>query len=189
MIIIISIKIKIFMKQILLSLVLISMSFLFTSAQEEITKDDEISRRGPIVIDEPCEGGMVRYYFDGDGDGYLDISNCIELQSIENNLSADYELVNNIDCSDSVNWNSGAGFSSIGLVNDEFWGVLEGHSFDILDLYNTNLGMFGVLGGEVHNLNLVNVTVAPPSTEPVKPPFFVPNNILSNKVDGRAAQF
>ena len=35
------------------------------------------------------------------------ISNCEELHSIEDDLTAEYLLVNDIDCSDTVNWIDG----------------------------------------------------------------------------------
>jgi len=43
-----------------------------------------------------------------------EISNCDELQEMINNSRASYILVNDIDCSDTINWNNGQGFNPIG---------------------------------------------------------------------------
>jgi len=43
-----------------------------------------------------------------------------QLQSMSDNLGWDYQLANNIDASDTVNWNAGAGFEPLGDHPD--WG-------------------------------------------------------------------
>ena len=58
-------------------------------------------------------------YFTGAGSGTsgdpYNITNCTQLQEMENNRTADYELVNDIDCSDTINWNNanGDGFDAL----------------------------------------------------------------------------
>ncbi|MGD9638428.1 MAG: ZmpA/ZmpB/ZmpC family metallo-endopeptidase-related protein [Alphaproteobacteria bacterium] len=67
------------------------------------------------------------------------ISTCEGLQNISNNLGGSYYLVNDIDCSDTVNWNSGKGFRPIGL--SDFWnissfrGTFDGKGYKITNLY------------------------------------------------------
>lgn len=64
----------------------------------------------------------VKADFDGGNGTSVDpyqISTCVQLQEIENDLGEDgdetfYELTGNIDCSDTVNWNDGAGFDPLG---------------------------------------------------------------------------
>ncbi|MEM4719771.1 MAG: hypothetical protein QXG18_02830, partial [Candidatus Pacearchaeota archaeon] len=45
---------------------------------------------------------------------YYPISNCQQLQNISLNLSANYFLTNDIDCSATISWNSGEGFRPLG---------------------------------------------------------------------------
>jgi cysteine-rich repeat protein len=80
---------------------------------------------------------------DTDGDGYLEISTCQQLQSMREDLTADYELVRDVDCSDTVNWNGGKGFEPIGwqmsgenIVGVEsFEGELNGNGYSIRGLF------------------------------------------------------
>jgi sugar lactone lactonase YvrE len=59
------------------------------------------------------------FAFSGTGSGtspdpYI-ITNCVQLQDMASNLAAHYKLGNNIDCSDTVNWNGGKGFDPVGV--------------------------------------------------------------------------
>jgi len=69
-----------------------------------------------------------------------EITNCTELQDINLNLTASYRLMNDIDCSDTINWNSGAGFSPIGQNSNAFNGSLDGHGHTINGLYISQMG-------------------------------------------------
>ena len=101
---------------------------------------------------------------------YTAILNVNQLQNMNQNLSGKYLLGNNIDASDTVNWNSGAGFSPIGNSSNKFNGQLDGlgHSIDNLNikLVNTgvtkDIGLFGYIGkdGVVHELGLSNVQMS-----------------------------
>src|SRR3989344_8817528 len=42
------------------------------------------------------------------------ITNCTQLQEMQDDLAGNYVLMNNVDCSDTVNWNGGAGGGSVG---------------------------------------------------------------------------
>ena len=83
----------------------------------------------------------------------IEISTCQELQNINNDLSAEYVLVNDIDCWDFS-------FTPIG---GEFVGVLDGQGYTVSDLHISStgqLGLFTQIGswnedvGVVKNLNL-----------------------------------
>jgi hypothetical protein len=83
------------------------------------------------------------------------------LQAIQNNLSGNYCLANDIDASATAGWNSGAGFTPLG----NFTGVLDGqnHTIDKLTINVGNVpgadvGLFGLIGsgGAVDNLGLTN---------------------------------
>lgn len=100
--------------------------------------------------------------------GHFEVFDCIDLQGIGSNagdyvgwtLASDYMLMNDIDCSDTVNWNGGAGFDPIGGFNElVFTGSLEGQNFTISDLFIDcnlcdGLGLFAVtLGATLQNIN------------------------------------
>ena len=92
------------------------------------------------------------------------ISNCTELQAIENDLTANYTLMNNIDCSDTINWNSGQGFIPIGNDGTNFEGSLDGQGYNITDLFinrsaSNYQGLFGYSTGKIQNVGLINVNV------------------------------
>jgi hypothetical protein len=91
------------------------------------------------------------------------ITTCQELQRINNNLSGDYLLVNDIDCSDTVSWNAGAGFISIDGVGG-FTGTFDGQGYTISDLYIDNnlkddVGLFGFVTGSISNVNLIDIDI------------------------------
>ncbi len=58
------------------------------------------------------------------------VDSCIQLQNIENDPDAYYKQTGNIDCSDTVNWNSGAGFVPI----SSFSGTFDGQGYYISSL-------------------------------------------------------
>ncbi len=84
--------------------------------------------------------------FSGSGNGSAanpyQISTCEQLQEINNDLSADYTLTGNIDCSGSSSWNGGNGFVPIGQ-SAPFTGYLNGQNYAVDSLYmnaGSNLG-------------------------------------------------
>lgn len=97
-------------------------------------------------------------------DPYL-IHDVHELQAMKNDLNAHYALAQDIDASETVNWNNGAGFEPIGVQSPStrrFRGSFDGRGHKIIDLYisraNTdNVGLFGVIeGAEIKNVSLLN---------------------------------
>jgi hypothetical protein len=111
--------------------------------------------------------------FSGSGGGtsgspYI-ITNCTQLQEMNDDLTATYILGNNINCSNTTNWNSGAGFEPIGdgVTGGEenaFTGTFNGNGYDIIGLYINRpneyyVGLFGYSNGDILNVNLINVNV------------------------------
>jgi hypothetical protein len=98
------------------------------------------------------------------------VTTCAELQQLQNNLSAYYVLMNDIDCYQTQvgggPWTS-AGFTPIGADSaSSFTGNFNGHCFAIKNLYINNpalnfVGIFGFMDspGKVANLNVINATV------------------------------
>ena len=102
---------------------------------------------------------------------YTAILNVNQLQNMNQNLSGKYLLGNNIDASDTVSWNAGAGFNPIGtgtynLENDiskAFIGNFDGLGYSINNLFinrsnNDYVGFFGYTGlnSQIKNIGVVN---------------------------------
>ena len=97
------------------------------------------------------------------------ISTCQELQDMQNDLTADYCLDCNIDCSMTTTWNGGDGFVPIGnsnFIGQRFTGTFDGRGYKITGLYinepDTSFyaGLFGVIdGSEIKNVGLENVDI------------------------------
>lgn len=95
------------------------------------------------------------------GDPYQ-ITNCTQLQEMEDDTAGNYILTNDINCSDTINWNDGAGFIPI----SELSGTLDGQGYSITDLWMDYGGDYAALisfiydGTVISNINLVNVLSA-----------------------------
>jgi hypothetical protein len=96
--------------------------------------------------------------FNGDGSGIegdpFQITNCLQLQQTYLNLTAYYDVMNDINCSDTINWNSGSGFVPIGDNTNKFSGVFDGQMYKIYDLYinrdsYSEIGLFGRTNGAI----------------------------------------
>ncbi len=92
------------------------------------------------------------------------IANVDQLQAMENDLDAHYVLVDDIDASETENWNSGKGFDPIGDNNASFKGSFNGQRYEIENLYidrnNENyVGLFGYVEAEIENVGLVDVDI------------------------------
>lgn len=98
-------------------------------------------------------------------DPYL-IYDCNDLQLMQNDLDAYYALANDIDCSDTINWNSGAGFDPIGDSLNLFIGTLDGQNKIISNLFINRtgedyVGLFGYadISATVQNIGLDNFEI------------------------------
>lgn len=104
------------------------------------------------------------------GDPYR-VTNCVQLQEMNDDLDAHYILTNDIDCSDTVNWNGGEGFIPIGL-SPFFSGTFNGQNFTVSSLYisqtdGSNVGLFGTIDNAVvQNIHLRGGTVSNTSSSP-----------------------
>ena len=92
------------------------------------------------------------------------IITCEDLQNMNDDLNGSYILLNDIDCSDTINWNEGEGFLPIGNGED-FYGNLNGQSYKITDLYinktgQDDVGLFGYsYFSNISNINLESVYI------------------------------
>ena len=91
------------------------------------------------------------------------IHNVTELQAMQNDLAGNYYLANDIDASDTINWNAGAGFAPV--VN--FAGIFDGNGHTITGLYINRpsteyVGLFGgiVYGADIKNVGLLDVNIS-----------------------------
>ena len=94
------------------------------------------------------------------------IYNVYDLQNMSMDLNGAYELANDIDASDTVNWNSGAGFAPVGNQTYSFNGTLDGKNYTITGLFinrpeTGNVGLFGYAGKDssMKNIGVVNGNV------------------------------
>lgn len=104
------------------------------------------------------------------GNPYI-ISNVYELQNVGNNLSAYFQVANDIDASATYKWNSGTGFTPIGTSSNKFAGNFDGNGKLIRNLFiqrttTNDVGLFGYIGtsGVVTKVGLKNVTIAGQNT-------------------------
>lgn len=116
----------------------------------------------------PALGAGKVLAFSGSGSGTsgdpYQITDCEQLDSIKGDLTADYALANDIDCSNAGTLNGGSGWSPIGSSGG-FQGILDGqgHKIKNLDLSGMSdstsfSGMFNGLSGSglVENLSIIN---------------------------------
>jgi hypothetical protein len=98
-------------------------------------------------------------------DGGQNITSCAQLQEIKNNLSGEYRLSANVDCSASAGWNAGAGFEPLGTNTNPFTGAFNGNGFQILNLTinretRDDVALFGgTREALIENLALTNVNI------------------------------
>ena len=85
-----------------------------------------------------------------------------DLNKMREYLSWDYILMNDIDASETRNWDEGKGWEPIGNPM-YFNGNLDGKGYFIKNLYTnrgSNVGLFGYNKGNIYNLFLENVSIA-----------------------------
>ncbi|WP_169729095.1 toxin TcdB middle/N-terminal domain-containing protein [Methanolobus tindarius] len=101
--------------------------------------------------------------FDGDGTeaNPYKIYDIYDLQAMNNDLSAHYILMDDVDASETVLWNQGNGFAPI----YSFEGTLDGQGYSISNLYihltsGDYVGLFGsVNGGTIKNVSLLEASI------------------------------
>jgi hypothetical protein len=95
------------------------------------------------------------------------INDCNQLQAVNNNLSGNYILMNDINCFDTKNWNSQAGFNPIGSYSaSPFLGTFDGNYHTISNLRinrisQSYVALFSYVGtgGKVQNVGLIDSNV------------------------------
>jgi hypothetical protein len=100
------------------------------------------------------------------GETWFPISNITEFQNINNNLSRNYYLTQDIDASITSEWNSGSGFLPIGNNSTKFTGDFDGCNFTIYGLFinRTGTDYVGIFGSantsSIKNLILDNCNIS-----------------------------
>ena len=104
------------------------------------TADDSVSERIVVKRDGP-DCGEISYDGSGTSNDPYEIGTVDQLQCIEDkSLSADYELVGDIDATGTEYWNNGAGFDPIGdqqarTGGPSYGGVFDGNGYVIEGLH------------------------------------------------------
>lgn len=104
------------------------------------------------------------------GDGSLanpyQIANVTQLQAMRDHLNSHFILINNINAAETAQWNDGAGFEPIGRIQPSivtFNGSFNGDGFIIdgltINRLVDNVGLFGVMFGNISNVGLENVSI------------------------------
>jgi PGF-pre-PGF domain-containing protein len=97
---------------------------------------------------------------DGSSDNPYQISNVIQLQAMTIDLYANYTLINDIDASETVDWNYNHGFARIGGYGNEFKGSFDGQNYTIFELYmNRPSSAYQSLFGVIENATISNVVM------------------------------
>ena len=88
-----------------------------------------------------------------------------DLQNMNNNLDADYILMNDIDANETTGWNGGEGFVPVGNATDPYNGMFWGQGYTISNLFMsrpvTYQGLFGHISSTaiIENVILENVSI------------------------------
>lgn len=112
---------------------------------------------GNIVPQEDLEG-------DGTESKPYKITTDQELQAINEELNAHYELTANIDASKTDQWNNGVGFAPIGSQSDPFTGSFDGNGCEICGITidrddERRVSVFGFTDGILENVFVTNVDI------------------------------
>src|SRR3989339_1524368 len=102
------------------------------------------------------------------------ITTCQQLQNMNQNLNGNYALINDINCADTRNWNSGQGFVPVGNGTTPFTGNLDGNGYTIDNVYmnqpdGTYTGIFGDSSGVITNLNVKSENITAVSSGSTAP--------------------
>jgi len=95
---------------------------------------------------------------------YMLVNSVNDLQDVQNNLTVAYALGRDIDASETVSWNGGAGFTPLATNVAPFTGIFDGQGHVVDSLTVTSVGdssgLFGWIGtgGVVRDLGITNVT-------------------------------
>jgi hypothetical protein len=114
-------------------------------------------QNGEIAVEPPQDGGVYQI---------STVEHLFWLSKTSSAWASDFILLNDIDMSESQNWECGAGFSPIGNDITNFTGTFDGQGFEIDNLFinrpsQNDVGLFGKTNSdfEVSNLGVTNVDV------------------------------
>jgi hypothetical protein len=131
----------------------------FTASYGDVNLNTVASNEGTSVPSLLMNG-------EGSSSSPYEIRTASDLQAMQEDRSANYIVVNDIDASGTVNWNNGKGFNPIGDFSVSFTGSFDGQNHTISNLsinrLNDNyVGLFGRIdaGGEVKNVGVINVNM------------------------------
>lgn len=104
---------------------------------------------------------------DGSSTNLVVISSVEDLQAMNDDRTADYVLRNDIDASETADWNDGAGFEPVGDSSDPFFGTFDGQGHVIENLTidrpdESFVGLFGRAAGSgvtIENVQLEGMDV------------------------------
>ena len=103
--------------------------------------------------------------------GYMRIHNCEELQAMQDDLTAKYILMNDIDCTyctqdpNGALYNAGAGFMPVGLKSPYFTGIFDGNGHTITELKISRIGsaagLFGAAasGAVIQHVGMIDANI------------------------------
>ncbi len=93
----------------------------------------------------------------------VSISTCQQLQDMQLDLGGTYTLTQDIDCSDSVNWNGGTGFIPVGgnqyKSEAPFVGTLNGNGYTISHITEHPASDIAGLFGSIDSAHIRNLTI------------------------------
>jgi hypothetical protein len=96
----------------------------------------------------------------------ITLCTCEDLNLTRDDLTANYQLQNNINCTNTSTWNTDTGFTPIGDSSTKFTGTFDGQNYNITDLSinrssTSYVGLFGYtnLDASIYDVSLLNVNV------------------------------
>jgi hypothetical protein len=116
----------------------------------------------------PTNPGDIVGLGDGSVTNPFVINSCQELQNMDQNLTASYKLGADINCAETLTWNSETGFSPIGTSASRFRGSFNGNNNTINNLYfyrpsvgiNEATGLFGfTIDANINNVILTDANI------------------------------
>ncbi len=117
------------------------------------------------LISSECENSCLDFgdgvycgCFDTEQDP-IPLCNCVDLQRMNEDVTANYELQNDIDCSDTVNWDDNDDGVAEGFNPIHFSGVFDGQDHVIRNLFINQpianyVGLFGSNAGTVRDVGI-----------------------------------
>ncbi len=116
-----------------------------------------------LVTGNDFEEELINSLGEGTPDNPYMIYDVHDLQAMNEDLTAHYALANDIDASETSEWNDGAGFEPVGNISEQFVGIFDGQNYTILSLIinrhsERQVGLFGSIGkeGMMINVGLIN---------------------------------